>query len=404
MRSRASALMLAPLVALALAPAAAHAADTLSPYKAQVTAAQAADLKTQGFDIQEANVSTDDGPLQDVELIASDSQVKDLAADGIDLAPLAIDKPVAKSAALGSSPNPFFNVYRSYMEPGGIADEMKALAAANPDVMKLEQYGTSTLGKPLYTIKMTANARNVADGARPAILFSAVNHAREWIAAEMGRRLPIWFAEHKNDPEIQRMISDRELWFVPIQNPDGYDFTFTCGTGAAQVPCDYRVRTADDNRFWRKTLRDNNANGIYGDGQDGVDPNRNYPSKRGIDEEGASNSFNSETYRGPYALSEPEDLGIDRLQRRIGFGGQHQLPLRGPAAADAGLLHDRLLPARLDAVRRRDRHRRRRGRVPVPLAALVGPLRVQRRHHRQRVHELRHHRLDAGDGHVRHAR
>ncbi|HEY6891679.1 MAG TPA: M14 family zinc carboxypeptidase [Solirubrobacter sp.] len=319
MRSRASALMLAPLVALALAPAAAHAADTLSPYKAQVSAAQAADLKTQGFDVQEANVSTDDGPLQDVELIASDSQVKDLAADGIDLAPLPVDKPVAKSAALGNSPNPFFNVYRSYMEPGGIADEMKALAAANPDVMKLEQYGTSTLGKPLYTIKMTANARNVADGARPAILFSAVNHAREWIAAEMGRRLPIWFAEHKNDPEIARLISDRELWFVPIQNPDGYDFTFTCGLGAAQVPCDYRVRTADDNRFWRKTLRDNDANGIYGNSQDGVDPNRNYPSKRGIDEEGASNSFSSETYRGPYALSEPEDLGIDRLQRRIGF-------------------------------------------------------------------------------------
>ena len=56
---------------------------------------------------------------------------------------------MAKSAALGDSPNPYFNVYRSYMEPGGIADEMTAIAAANPDVMKLEQIGTSTLGKPI---------------------------------------------------------------------------------------------------------------------------------------------------------------------------------------------------------------------------------------------------------------
>jgi hypothetical protein len=321
MRSRASALLLAPLVALALAPTAAHAADTLSPYKAQVSAEQAADLKSQGFDVQEADVDDSNGPLKKVELIASGSQVESLAADGIDLTPLPIDPPVAKSKALGASPNPFFNVYRSYMEPGGIADELKALAAANPDVMKLEQYGTSTLGKPLYTIKMTANARNVADGTRPAILFSAVNHAREWIAAEMGRRLPVWFAEHKNDPEIARLISDRELWFIPIQNVDGYDFTFTCGTGAAQQPCDYRNPPAGKsaNRFWRKTLRDNDANGVYGNNQDGVDPNRNYPSKRGIDEEGASNSFSSETYRGPYALSEPENLGIDRLQRRIGF-------------------------------------------------------------------------------------
>ena len=66
-------------------------------------------------------------------------------------------------------------------------------------------------------------------------------------------------------------------------------------------------------------MRDNNANGIYGDSQDGVDPNRNYPAKRGIDEEGACNSFSSGTYRGPYALSEPENLAVDRLQRRVPF-------------------------------------------------------------------------------------
>ena len=64
MRSRASALLLAPLVALALAPTAAHAADTLSPYKAQVSAEQAADLKSQGFDVQEADVDDSNGALR----------------------------------------------------------------------------------------------------------------------------------------------------------------------------------------------------------------------------------------------------------------------------------------------------------------------------------------------------
>ena len=89
------------------------------------------------------------------------------------------------------------------MEPGGIADEMKATAAANPDVMKLEQIGTSTLGKPIYAIKMTEDARNVPDGTRHAILFSAVNHAREWIAAEMGRRLPGLVRRAQERPEDQ---------------------------------------------------------------------------------------------------------------------------------------------------------------------------------------------------------
>ena len=81
-------------------------------------------------------------------------------------------------------------------------------------------------------------------------------------------------------------------------------------------------RAADDNRFWRKTLRDNNNNGVYGDSQDGVDPNRNYPAKRG-DRRGGRRPTRSqhETYRGPYALSEPENLAVDRLQRRVKFLG-----------------------------------------------------------------------------------
>ena len=77
------------------------------------------------------------------------------------------------------------------MEPGGIDDEMLKIAGREPGRLQARcKIGTSTLGKPIYALKMTENARNVKDGTRHAILFSAVNHAREWIAAEMGRRLP----------------------------------------------------------------------------------------------------------------------------------------------------------------------------------------------------------------------
>src|SRR4051795_11541321 len=254
MRSRAPARLLALLLGLLLFPASALAAnpDSMLPYATTVDGDGAATLADAGIDMAESGYVPGKG-TQEVQVVLTGGEVAKLERKGLDFTPLALDQPTKKSKALGNSPNQFFNVYRSYMEPGGIKDQMIALADANPDVMKLEQIGTSLLNKPIYVIKMTENARSVPDGTRPALLFSAVNHAREWIAAEMGRRLPVWFAEHKNDPEINRLIQDRELWFVPIQNPDGYDFTFTCGLGAAQVPCDYRVRTADDNRFWRKT-------------------------------------------------------------------------------------------------------------------------------------------------------
>ena len=252
---------------------------------------------------------------------------------------------------------------------------------------------------------MTANARNVAGrhARRDPVLAPSTTRAS-------GSR-PRWAAacragspQHKNDPKIQRADPDARA-VVPADPEPGRLrlHVHLRPRRRAASPCDYRVRTADDNRFWRKTLRDNNANGIYGDSQDGVDPNRNYPAKRGIDEEGASNTHRERDLPRPVrAVGAREPRGRPPAAARQ-VQGQHQLPLRRPAAADAGVLHDRLLPAGLDAVRRHHRHRRRRGRVPVPLAALVGPLRVQRRHDRQRVHELRHHRLDAGDGHLRDA-
>ena len=74
---------------------------------------------------------------------------------------------------------------------------------------------------------------------------------------------------------------------------------------------------ASSNRLWRKSLRDNNTNGIYGDSADGVDPNRNFPEQWALDEEGSSANPSNGDYRGPYANSEPENFYYDRLLQRI---------------------------------------------------------------------------------------
>ena len=260
---------------------------------------------------------------QSLGLYLEPSQACTLEALGLDPVAGAIDAAAPKSAALGNSPNPFFNVYRSYSEPGGIADEMRATAAANPDVMKLENIGTSTLGKPILAIKMTATRATCRTARVPRCCSPpTTTRASGWppkraAACRSGSR------STRTTPKIKDLLANEELWFLPILNVDGYDFTFTCGTGTAQsaVLAQPARRLDRTNRFWRKTLRDNNNNGVYGDSQDGVDPNRNYPAKRGIDEEGAINTFNSETYRGPYPLSEPDNLAFDRLQRRVHFLG-----------------------------------------------------------------------------------
>src|SRR3954469_12822693 len=235
-------------------------------------------------------------------------------ANGIDLTAEALPK-TKKLATGGDSPNPYYDVFRSYSEHLGIADELRAEAAANRDVAKLVTIGTSLLGKPILAIKITDDARNVADGSRPAVLFGAVNHAREWTAAEVARREARWFLEHKNDPRIRELLKTTEIWVLPVFNPDGYDYTFTCGTGTAVTKCG--PGAANSNRLWRKTLRDNNNDGIFGNSGDGVDPNRNFPEQWALDNEGSNPSPAAEDYRGPYANSEPENAAYDRFIRRI---------------------------------------------------------------------------------------
>ena len=320
-------------------PAAATAADdahVVKEYIYTVDADQAALLADQGVEIDHYGWDQQRKGPQRVAAVLYGYQAEELRQEGV--IPTSVGKMEAarKMDTGGDSPNPYYDVYRTYSEPGGIADEMRALAAANRENVKLVRIGTSVLGKPILALKLTNDARNVQDGTRKAILFSAVNHAREWIAAEVGRRMPRWWIDHQNDPEIAEMLKTTELWFLPIMNPDGYDYTFTCGVGANNRPCGHGATDVDGtplaqptfatNRLWRKNLRDNNGNGIHGDSiavngvnvGDGVDPNRNYPTAWGLDEEGASHNPSSGTYRGPYPLSEPENLANDRLFRRMG--------------------------------------------------------------------------------------
>ena len=71
-----------------------------------------------------------------------------------------------------------------------------------------------------------------------------------------------------------------DLWFVPVANPDGYDYSFSTEP------------------LWRKNLRDNDGDGQITDA-DGVDLNRNLPYKWGFDNEGSSPLPGAPTYRGP---------------------------------------------------------------------------------------------------------
>jgi hypothetical protein len=276
--------------------------DSLDVYSAVVQSNQLRQLQERGFDVSDQRV-VQDGIR--VDLVLTRQQRADLAQQGIDAGLVRVKGGQTVQEFAAAQAENGFQVWRPYDGPGGFHDHLQQIAEQNPDITKLVRIGTTIQGREILALKLTAGARGIRDGNRPAVLYSGMQHAREWIAGEVTRRLLLWYIDgwRNNDPEIRDLLETTELWFVPVANPDGYQYTH------------------DVERLWRKNLRDND-----GDGQitiaDGVDPNRNYPNHFKYDNEGSSSVPSSETYRGTGAVSEPETQALKSLLDRIGFAFQ----------------------------------------------------------------------------------
>ncbi len=265
--------------------------DHLAVYSGTVDTEGLAAIVDLGVDRHEvvSTPSADAGSF-DVQVILSGAQVDALAAGGTELQ-LKAD-PATQRRSLQATDG----VFRMYSGEGGILEELMAQAAAHPEIAEFRVIGQTQQGQDIGAVRVTKGVEKAKDGKKPTTVYVAAQHAREWITPEMVRRLlDLYLSSYGTDDRITHLVDDTELWFVPVANPDGYDFTFTEGQ-----------------RLWRKNLRDNNGDGDITVG-DGVDLNRNSATRWGYDNEGSSPNPASETYRGPSPASEPETQAIDGL-------------------------------------------------------------------------------------------
>ncbi|WP_246082727.1 M14 family metallopeptidase [Nonomuraea diastatica] len=283
------------------------ARDRIELYQLDSPPGTAQTLREKGFDVVQHEIR--DGK-EHIELTAAKDDLGTLEKLGHEPAPVRNQRGQSQLEAARAQAAGGYTVYTSYSEPGGIADQLRDIAKANRDIVELQSIGKSLNGQDILAAKVTTGARLLPDGIKPSTLFSATQHAREWITTEVDMRLLKYVIANKR--ALRDLLNRTELWFVPVANPDGYDFTFTEG-----------------NRLWRKNLRDNNGDGRI-TGADGVDLNRNFPTNFHYDEEGSSSIPSSETYRGTGPASEPETRAMDGLLRRVRFEMQLNYHSYGP--------------------------------------------------------------------------
>ena len=139
-------------------------------------------------------------------------------------------------------------------------------------------------GRMQYWVRLSDNPD--VHEEEPEILYTGLHHAREPMSVQQ----MIWYMWHllenyDTDADIQALVNNTEMYFVPVVNVDGYEYNHQTDPNGGGM--------------WRKNRRNN------GDGSYGVDPNRNYGFKWGLDNEGSSPVSSDNTYRGPEPFSEP---------------------------------------------------------------------------------------------------
>ncbi len=174
-----------------------------------------------------------------------------------------------------------FGSFLTYWE---LQDTLDYLVETYPSICAKTSLGLSYQGRPLWCLKISDNPGTTEN--EPACFFNGATHARE----PMGTHTCVMFAEkilseYGHDSLATWLINNREIFIVPVTNPDGYVYNSDSGGSSSN---------------WRKNRH------VIQSPYVGVDLNRNYGYKWGYDNSGSSGSPSQETYRGPSRFSEVE--------------------------------------------------------------------------------------------------
>ena len=241
-----------------------------------------------GVDIERSGRSGRDG----IDCIARGETLDRLRAEGIPFEIIVAD--LERFYAGRLTPGPVNALGFGYGSMGGyytlneIRQQLDSMRHVHPEVVGTrDSIGASFQGRPIWAVRMTANPD--APPQRPQVLYFAMQHANE----TMGMMTLLYFMwylaeQYGQDPEATYLLQNRELWFIPIVNVDGYEAN--------------RRINPNGGGMRRKNMR----NAVYDNDNNGVDLNRNWGAEWGYDNLGSSSYPSYWDYRGTGPFSEPE--------------------------------------------------------------------------------------------------
>lgn len=107
-----------------------------------------------------------------------------------------------------------------------VRDQIDALAAAYPDLCRVEALGESLLGTPIRAVKIAQNVTQ--ERGLPEVRISGAIHGDERLATELALRWTQFLLHSYGDQDatgqrVRNLLATTDIWVVPTPNPDGLD-------------------------------------------------------------------------------------------------------------------------------------------------------------------------------------
>ena len=164
-----------------------------------------------GLDIASAK------PGVEVQIVADAADLALIRASGLEHRVL-IEHLEQFYAARNTAKDLSFGLWHTYAEAGAFLDSLHMLY---PQVVSEKwSIGQTHQLRDIWCIRVSDNPD--VDEDEPEMLIDGMHHAREIMASEFCLMFPEYLAQnYGTDPEITYLLDNRELYIVPIVNPDG---------------------------------------------------------------------------------------------------------------------------------------------------------------------------------------
>lgn len=170
--------------------------------------------------------------------------------------------------------------------------------------------GHSGLGRTIPALVLSTG------GCDQRVLLAAAFHGQEWLTTLCALRLceELCVAAQGDLPlcgiPVKRALQGRQIWFVPLVNPDGVEIARYGSSAAAGYAALAAATGADIPGMWQANAR-------------GVDINSNFNAgwaeMQALAQKNGKNLPGARKYPGPVPESEPETRALTDLCRRYAF-------------------------------------------------------------------------------------